>query len=223
MQRTLPHLLVVDDDPARRQEVVGILRRREYAVDGASTVDEAYALLMQQPVALVVAAIRVGSMNGLQLIVSCRVKKPDVAGMVIAGQPEDVSEMDAWRHGITVAYRPLDADRFLMMVAEKLASIRPRQRWPRKKITTYVPMQVQRVPARLLDVSYGGLRFQLQGESYGLKSPIRIEIPVSRLSVDAELVWSARAGDGATCLCGVMLMEERGGDHAWRAFVDRVS
>ena len=223
MQRKLPHVLVVDDDEARRQEVVAILRRREYPVDSASAVAPAYALLLRQPVSLVVAGISVGSMNGLQFIVSCRVKKPEVAGMVIAGQPEDVSEMDAWRHGVTIVFRPLDADRFLMTVAEKLASIRPRQRWPRKKVTTYIPMHVQRLPARLLDVSYGGLRFQLEGESYGLKSPIRIEIPVSRLSMDAELVWSARGLDGASCLCGVMLSEHRGADHAWRAFVDRVS
>jgi hypothetical protein len=43
------------------------------------------------------------------------------------------------------------------------------------------------------------------------------------MSVDAELVWSARAVDGASCLCGVMLSDDRNGDHAWRAFVDRVS
>ena len=32
-----------------------------------------------------------------------------------------------------------------------------------------------------------------------------------------------RAVDGASCLCGVMLSDERHADHAWRAFVDRVS
>ncbi len=222
MQRKLPHILVVDDDPNRRHDVVTLLRRRQYTVDSASTVEDAYVRLTKQAITLVVAGIRVGSMNGLQFIVSCRGRRPDVAGMVIAGQPEDVSEMDAWRHGVTVVFRPLDAEQFLMMVAEKLASIRPRQRWPRKKVTSYVPLHVEQVPARLLDVSYGGLRFQLEGESYGLKSPIRIEIPVSRLSLDAELVWSARGLDGASCLCGVMLADERS-DHAWRAFVDRVS
>ncbi len=223
MQRKLPHILVVDDDTGRRHDVATMLKRREYPVDSASTVDDAYARLTKHPIALVIAGIRVGSMNGLQFIVSCRGRRPEVAGMVIAGQAEDVSEMDAWRHGVTVVFRPLEAEHFLMTVAEKLASIRRRQRWPRKKVTSYVPMHVQQFPARLLDVSYGGLRFQLEGESYGLKSPIRIEIPVSRLSVDAELVWSARGVDGATCLCGVMLRDERAADHAWRAFVDRVS
>jgi hypothetical protein len=143
--------------------------------------------------------------------------------MVIAAQPEHVSEMDAWRHGITPVVRPLDPGHFLMVVAEKLASIRPRQRWPRKKVSSFIPLQVGRVRAQLLDVSYGGLRFQMEGESYDLRSVVHIDIPDSRLSVDAELVWSARGDDGATCLCGVMLTQERTPSHAWRAFVDRVN
>ena len=222
MQRKPLHILVVDDDPSGQHDTVKLLKRRDYSVASASTVEDAYARIAQQPTDLVIAGTRVGSMNGLQFIVSCRTRKPDVAGMIIAAQPEHVSEMDAWRHGITPVFRPLDAEHFLMVVAEKLASIRQRQRWPRKKVTAYVPLQVGGARARLLDVSYGGLRFQLEGESYQLKSPIRIDIPGSRLRVDAELVWSARAVDGASCLCGVMLLG-RYPAHAWRAFVDRVS
>ena len=223
MQRKLSHILVIDDDPARRHDIVSLLKRRDYSVDSSPTVEEAYVRITEQPIALVVAGIRVGSMNGLQFIVGCRGRRPDIAGVVVAGQPQDVAEMDAWRHGVTVVCRPLHPEHFLMVIAEKLASVRQRQRWPRKKVTSYVPMHVESVPARLLDVSYGGLRFQLEGESYELRSPIRIEIPASQLSMDAELVWSARAVDGATCLCGVMLSDERHADHAWRAFVDRVS
>ena len=223
MQRKLSHILVVDEDPGRRHEMVSMLKRRDYTVDSLPTVEQAYVRITEQPISLVVSGIRIGSTNGLQFIVGCRGRRPDIAGVVVAGQPEDVSEMDAWRHGVSVVCRPLIADHFLMVIAEKLASVRQRQRWPRKKVTSYVPMQVERFPARLLDVSYGGLRFQLEGESYDLRSLVRIEIPVSQLSMDAELVWSARAVDGASCLCGVMLSDERHADHAWRAFVDRVS
>jgi DNA-binding response OmpR family regulator len=222
MSRKPDQILVVDDDPMLQHETVKLLARRDYSVFGASTVEDAYARLVRQSIDLVIAGTRVGSMSGLQFIVSCRSRRADVAGIIVAAQPEHVSEMDMWRHGITAAFRPLVEEQFLMIVAEKLASIRRRQRWPRKKITTFVPLQVGSVPARLLDVSYGGLRFQLDGESYHLKSPVRIDIPVSQLRVDAELVWSARARDGASCLCGVALAD-RDPPHAWRAFVDRVS
>lgn len=223
MQRRPTNILVVDDDPSAQHDTVRLLHQRDYSVACAWTLEDAYARLAEQGFDLVIAGSRVGSMNGLQFIVSCRTRRPEAAGIVVAAQREHVSEMDAWRHGITPVVRPLNSDHFLMVVAEKLASIKPRQRWPRKRVSAYVPLQVGRARAQLLDVSYGGLRFQLEGESYELPSPVPIDIPASRLRVDAELVWSARAADGASCLCGVMLTGDRNPAHAWRAFVDRVN
>jgi DNA-binding response OmpR family regulator len=222
MQRRSSQILVVDDDPSAQHDTVKLLNQRDYSVLCAWSVEDAYTRIVEQPVDLVIAGSRVGSMNGLQFIVSCRSKRPEIAGVVIAAQREHVSEMDAWRHGITPVVRPLDAAYFLMVVAEKLATVRPRQRWPRKKVSTFIPLQVGRTRAQLLDVSYGGLRFQIEGESYDLRQVVHIDIPVSQLSVDAELVWSARGDDGASCLCGVMLTGDRNPSHAWRAFVDRV-
>lgn len=223
MQRRPKSILVVDDDPSAQHDTIQLLHQREYSVACAWTLEDAYTRLAEQPFDLVIAGSRVGSMNGLQFIVSCRSRRPDVAGILVAAQREHVPEMDAWRHGVTPVVRPLRSDHFLMVVAEKLASVKPRQRWPRKRVTSYVPLRVGQARAQLLDVSYGGLRFQLDGESYELPSPVPIDIPASRLRVDAELVWSARAADGASCLCGVMLTGDRNPAHAWRAFVDRVN
>lgn len=221
MRHRPSRILVVDDDPSGQHDTVRALHQRDYEVACAWTVADAYAILTERPFDLVIAGSRVGSMSGLQFVVSCRSRRPDIAGIIVAAQREHVSDMDAWRHGITPVVRPFEASHLLMVVAEKLASIKPRQRWPRKKVTSYVPLQVGAARAQLLDVSYGGLRFQLDGESYELPSPVPIAIPASRLRVDAELVWSARAPDGASCLCGVMLTEDSPA-HAWRAFVDRV-
>ena len=223
MPRRPASILVVDDEPAAQHDTVRLLHQRDYSVACAWTLDEAYARLAETPFDLVISGTRVGSMHGLQFIVSCRSRQPDIAGLIVAAQREHVPEMDAWRHGVAAVSRPLDPGHFLMVVAEKLASVKPRQRWPRKRVTSYVPLRVGRTKAQLLDVSYGGLRFQFDGESYELPSPVPIDIPTSRLRVDAELVWSARAEDGASCLCGLMLTGDRNPAHAWRAFVDRVS
>jgi DNA-binding response OmpR family regulator len=223
MSRKLPRVLVVDDDPAAQHETIKLLERRDYTVTWAWSIGDAHARLAQQHFDLIIAGSRVGGLNGLQFIVSCRARRPEMAGLVVADQSEHISEVDARRHGITVLSRPLHADHFLMLVAERLASIRRRQRWPRKRISTYIPLQVGQTRARLLDVSYGGLRFELEGESFELRSPVHIDILASQLSVDAELVWSARSTDGASCLCGVMLSGTRNPAHAWRAFVDLVS
>lgn len=223
MGRRPSHILVVDDDPSAQHDTIKLLHKRDYSVVCAWTVEDAYARLERQPIDLVIAGSRVGSMNGLQFIVSCRSRRPELGGLVIATQREHVSEMDAWRNGITVAVRPLHAEQFLMLVAEKLATLRPRQRWPRKRVNLDIPLEVGLAQARLVDVSYGGLRFQLQGEGHELRSNMEIRIPVSQLRLDAELVWSARTDDGASWLCGAALTGDRNRTHAWRAFVDRVS
>ena len=179
MQRKTTQILVVDDDPTAQLDTVKFLQQRNYTVTCAWTLQDAYNRIVELPIDLVISGTRVGSMNGLQFIVSCRAKRPEVAGMVIAAQREHVSEMDAWRHGITPVIRPLDPSYFLMLVAEKLATVRPRQRWPRKKVSTFIPLQVGRTRAQLLDVSYGGLRFQLEGESVGLvpRSAVQAKTP----------------------------------------------
>ena len=80
MQRKLSHILVVDDDPGRRHEMVSMLKRRDYTVDSSPTVEQAYVRITEQPISLVVSGIRVGSTNGLQFIVGCRGRRPDIAG-----------------------------------------------------------------------------------------------------------------------------------------------
>ena len=120
MQRKTSQILVVDDDPTAQHDTVKFLQQRNYAVTCAWTLQDAYTRIVELPIDLVISGSRVGSMNGLQFIVSCRAKRPEVAGMVIAAQREHVSEMDAWRHGITPVVRPLDPSYFLMLVAEKL-------------------------------------------------------------------------------------------------------
>jgi hypothetical protein len=109
-----------------------------------------------------------------------------------------------------------------MLAAEMIASVPRRQRWPRKRVQSYVPLQIGHARARLIDVSYGGLRFELEGESFELPSPVHIDIPDSQLGVKAELVWSARSSDGASCICGVMLSGPTPAP-AWREFVDLVA
>jgi hypothetical protein len=129
--------------------------------------------------------------------------------------------MDAWRHGAPLVIRPYDPSKVLAIVAERLASIRQRQRWPRKPVNFDVPFRIEGTPARLLDVSYGGLRFALNGESYDLPSPMTVELPEAQLTVRADLVWSARAADGVHCVCGAALTSDTYAGE-WRRFIDEV-
>ena len=221
MHRSPPCILVADDVLGSQHDTVSLLEQRAYTIVTAWTLADACTRLTYQYVDLIIASGRIDGMSGLEFIDSCRGFRPEIAGMVVATLEHQIPEAEAWRRGITLVYRPLHPEAFLMLVAERLASTRPRQRWPRKRVTEYVPLLAGDAAAQLLDVSYGGLRVHLSGESYRLRSRIPIQIPDAQMTVDAELVWSARAADGASCICGLMITGNPNTDHAWRGFVDR--
>lgn len=215
-------VLVVDDDAMARYEVTAVLERRDYSIGITSTIQEAADRLTSGTVDLLVTGARIGSASGLQFVAACRARHPGLAAIVVAPPGAPVPEMDAWRYGATAVSRPLDPAEFLMIVAERLAAVRRRQRWPRKPVTDAVALSVSGSPARLVDVSYGGLRFEIERESYELRSPMQIDLPRARLRVQADLVWSAGAPDGHSCLCGAALTNTTPPPR-WRDFVDRVA
>ena len=214
-------ILVLDDDTLSLYQTMSVLKQRDYLVVGAASVDQARWWLGQWPIDLMVAAVRIAGIGGLQFLTATRVQHPELAGILIGSEPDRAIETDIWRQGAQLIVRPYDPAQFLMTVAEALAAIRRRQRWPRKAIPTGVPVRVEGAQGRLVDASYGGLRFEFDGESYDLPSPMTVEVPDARLKVRAELVWSARARDGVSSLCGVGIVDDAPAAE-WRRFVDRL-
>ncbi len=129
--------------------------------------------------------------------------------------------MDAARNGATLLIRPYATERLLMVVAETLASIRHRQRWPRKRVRQPLAVRVGGTAARLIDVSYGGLRFAVPEGGAALRSTMTIGFPGAQAPIRAELVWSSIEDDGATCQCGAAVLDEAP-LAGWRQFVDGV-
>jgi hypothetical protein len=142
-----------------------------------------------------------------------------MAGILVGTNGDRAVEEGAQRHNASLLMRPVDPAQFLMLVAEKLAAIRRHQRWPRKRVGFHVPVWVEGSPATLVDVSYGGLRFALQRESFDLTAPMTVEVPDVGLQVMAHLVWSSRASDGVSCVCGAAIADD-GVTNEWRRFVD---
>ncbi|HET7617035.1 MAG TPA: response regulator [Vicinamibacterales bacterium] len=217
-----PRVLVLEDDPLRLHRLVEMLRQREYSVVGVSTAAEARLRLDHWPADLMIVPMRVGTASGLQMILACRTKHPELAGMIITEQDPHVLDMDAWRHGIAVISSAADAESFLMVVAEQIAGIKRRQRWPRKRVMDQIPVNVAGSSGRVVDVSYGGLRMELPSADSTLPARVTIDLPELRLRIRAQLVWSARGEDGTSYVCGVAVAEDAGTTLRWRQFVDRV-
>ena len=221
MRRRPYNVLVFDDDQTALHQLVTLLQQRDYVVKGTSSAEEARWWLSLRPIDLLIAAARMRGVGGLQFVATARAEQPELATILIGSAGDERFEMDAWRHGAALIMRPCDPAQVLMVVAETLASIRRRQRWPRKRLRTAVPVKVGGTVATLIDVSYGGVGFALEGESYDLPRPMTIEYPQGGLKITAELVWSSRASDGVRCLCGAAIVGDSPPPE-WCQFVDRI-
>lgn len=214
------HLLLVDRDTLGLYGLVQALKDRDYVLVTAPTGAQANWWLEQWPIDLIVAPVRLTPQAGLSLIRAARRKYPEMAGILVGNDAERAFETDAWRYGIGFVVRPFDPAHLRCLVAEQLARVRRRQRWPRKTVAQEVPLTVGRYPARLVDVSYGGMRFEIDSERSSLPRRLAIAFPLSRMHVEAELVWSARASDGINSYCGVSLSAETSATPQWRRYVD---
>ena len=211
------NVLVLDEETQSLYQTVALLKQRDYVVFGAPSVDIAAWMLSQWPFDLLVAALRLGEMTGLDFVADARRHHPALTSILLGCDGDQVLEADAWRLDAAVLIRPVNPALFLTVVAERLAAIRGRQRWPRKHVHADVPVSVDGTPARLVDVSYGGFRLALHNDK--LSSPMTVAFPGAGFKLRAHLVWSSLAQDGVTFVCGAALAEDAP-TADWRRFVD---
>lgn len=217
------HILVADQNEISLNRAVKLLKRRDYVVAGASTPEDAEWWLAGWPLDLVITPARFGPATGVQLILRVRANQPDVTGLITATGDSVPDAAEARRHGLHIIPTGLDSQEFLDRVAACLATITRRQRWPRKEIKAPVTMRIGQTQGTLMDVSYGGLKFELTDEPYVLRSPVEIDFPRADLTLLAEVVWSARRGNSRACVFGAAVKPDPAPAAEWRAFVDRIA
>jgi DNA-binding response OmpR family regulator len=222
MQQRRYHILVGFENERPLQETVTLLKRRDYVVAGAPTIEEAQWWISGWPVDLVITSPRFAGTGGMELVAGARAHQPEVAGLIVGEEDALPDRSDLRRLGLRAINAPVNPEEFLATVAESLAGIRRRQRWPRKEITAPVTMRIGEAPGKLVDVSYGGLKFELTDEPYVLRSPVQIDFPRVDLQLTAEVIWSARRDGGRTCVFGAAVAPDPAPAAEWRAFVDRL-
>lgn len=222
MQR--PHsILVVEPDALAQYQVVSALRQRDYAVATAPSAHDATLRLAESRTDLLVAGTRLYTASGIQFVIAARSKHREMAAILIGHENErEPLEMDSRRYGFAFLARPFVAEELLMVVAEQLATIRRQQQYPRKRLGSDVRAWIARREARLTDVSYGGVGFELAQNPGALPGVLQVELPDSHLRFDGQLVWSARRPKDDACVGGIEVAPSAGTIDAWRRFVDRV-
>jgi two-component system, response regulator RegA len=217
-------ILVVDDDEAALAGMLELLRDAGHQPMGAATFDAARVLLDVGPYDLLVADIRLRSYNGLQLVRLARALHPEIAVVLITGYPETSLEFEASRYGAIYMEKPVNPRMFLRTVERLLAQVRRSRRWPRHHAPEALDVRIGDWPARLVDVSYGGLRFEMAAPDTPLPPTLGVRMPALNLYIEAETVWTDRVTrPGALCGGLALLSEGDAAPSPWRDLVDSFS
>ncbi len=195
-------ILVVDDDAATRVGLVDLLQRAGYDVTGSATFEHARQALRERRPDLLITDIRLGEYNGLQLLVG---SPEPISTVIVTGFIDPVLEAEARAHRAAYLLKPLSAKTLLTTVeqvlAHRQAQLIPTRRWSRKRVMPALAADAAGAPARIVDVSYGGLRVEMSAEE---DLPTAFTVRVRELDLPVNLVWRSRTGDQGW-LCGLSL------------------
>ena len=215
-------LLIVDSDPASQRAMVDAVTAGRYRTLTADGFGTAARLLESVRPDLLITAVRLGTFNGLHLVVLGRERDSRMSALVVDDRHDPILERDALMAGATAYLAgPVEADALLRCVVQALAR-RERRWWNRTPLASNVEVGIGAGTARLLDIGYGG--FRLESGTMHLHHELKLELPVLGLSVKAQRVWSCETQVASVWCCGAALVAPTDSDSTqrWRRLVDTV-
>src|SRR5215218_7034774 len=216
-------ILVLDDDEHALSGIVELLRDAGHHVTGAATYDAAKRLLAVTAFDLLVTDVRLRSFNGLHLVMQTHADQPEMAVIIITGYDDPLIELEAHRYHAELVRKPIKPKPFTDLVNRTLTSVRRQRRWPRKRVLGGFRVTVKGRPAAVVDVSYGGLRLELQDDG-PLPQTFDVEVTGIGLHLEVEPVWFHSTGQATGTVCGATLAAEHTPSaRTWRAIVDRLN
>jgi CheY-like chemotaxis protein len=205
-----PKILIVEDDRAARVGLQQLLTQAGYSTVVAGDFREGRRLLEHEHPDLLIVDLRLQGFNGLQLL---HINPRPIPTIVVTGFPDDVLQADARRLGAEYMVKPIEPARLLALVGrllDKTPQTVERRRLPRLAVTTDLPMEINAVPARLLDASSAGVKFEIyRPAGHAMPSALTLFFPVHDLQIDAELVWAA-PGRAGRWQCGAVIVDGPG-------------
>lgn len=108
----LPYLLLVDDEPSVLSALRRTLRKEPYRLGFAASAQEALDMMREDVPDLIVSDHLMPRMTGLELLKRCRLLYPHVGRMVLTGQAEMETVIDAINQGEVLRFlrKPWDDD-----------------------------------------------------------------------------------------------------------------
>jgi DNA-binding NtrC family response regulator len=137
---------------------------------------EALLILTHESPDLLATEVQLGAFNGFHLVIRHRESHPNMRLMVIGPYYDAVLALEATNSGATYVAASTDDPELVGLMAGLLIENNPARRWPRKKPIDPLVVRVTDRPARVLDLSYGGLRFETN-DATQLPASLKIEFP----------------------------------------------
>lgn len=197
-----------------------MLSEAGHLVAPVSSFGDAQKLLDSVTPDLLVADLRLDAFNGLHLAIRSRLERPSLPVIVTSAWPDPVAETEAKHHGAEFVAAPLTNPEFLRRVRSAVDQHRRTQpvvrRWSRKPAPGTVLVNAVNAPARVVDMSYGGVRLAFNDQR-DIPSLFEITLPAAGTTIKAHCAWTARSASDQIW-CGAEIDEAARPD--WRDFVD---
>jgi DNA-binding response OmpR family regulator len=218
-------ILLVETDRAAATVADHVLANAGYRVAWVDSFADAIRQSTADCPDLMITALRLGPFNGLHLVLRCRTTVAEMPAIIIC-DPADLSA-DIERYGAHPLPKPIDPAALLTLVSQLLEGLVPHdptsaRRWPRKRAE--LPATVLSGSARVVELSYGGVRLELPRPPGPGRTPIEIKLPTYGVSVQAVACWSQLAEEGGAWRCGAEVAPiDSEATRTWRWIVDSLN
>jgi DNA-binding response OmpR family regulator len=220
-------ILLVDPDLRSSAAIERSLSEAGYLTVSVRTFDDATRQLAVDTPDLLITAVRLEAFNGLHLVLRCRADYPDMP-MIVTGEDEDpLLASEVRRYGARFVQKSPAPERLLHLVSSLLAGRSPREplghrRWPRRMAG--LPAIVAQTSARVVDLSYGGLRLELGGTPAEFSAPMDVDLPTMGLSIKVVPRWTKPIEAQDAWWCGAEVAPANSqARQTWQGIVDALS
>ena len=201
------------------KSLTNILERAGHDVTVAGSASEASTMLARSSPDLLLSELRLGAFNGIHLAIRHRSSHPKMRTIILDSAYDPVLAGDARHCEATYLVEPVSEAQLLTAVSRTLTEKVPSRRWPRKRPHSPVEVNAAEQVARVLDLSYGGLRLETE-RAANFPGPFHVVFARSGVAIDARPVWSRLAPSGSWWHGAEVSISNSDSEDAWRQFVD---
>jgi DNA-binding response OmpR family regulator len=200
---------------------LGLLSDAGHEVIVTETAAAAIDVLASHSPDLMISEIRLGAFNGLYLVLRHQKSHPRMRAILLDRSYDSVLAGEARHYGATYLCEPLNEANFLEQLSRELPKTTSQRRWPRKPPTDELVAYVDEAPARVLDLSYRGLRLEIP-QMASVPTQLHIVFAGFGLVIQARSVWAHPASHGSMWCGAELLAPTMAADSEWRHLVDSV-